>query len=87
MGLENLNLLNNLVYGIFGEPIWFGIIIILLLSYFSIKYDIPKWAFISFIIPFGIWIGHYYLPVWATIILILFVGILIGPRLFRAFRN
>lgn len=87
MALGELDILNNLVYGIFGEPFYFGVIISLIFIYYSIQYDIPKWSLIAFFVPLGIWIGYYYLPLAVLVILIIFIGLLFGPRLFRAMRN
>lgn len=86
MALGDLNLVNNLVYGIFGEPLIFSLILMLIFLYYSLHYDIPKWVNILFFIPLGLWLGFYYLPTWAIIIIILIVGILTGPRIFRATR-
>lgn len=77
------SILDNLVYGVFGEPIYFGIIISIIFIYYSIKYDIPKWGFIAFFIPLMIWISFYYLPSWIVILILILSGFIIGPRLLR----
>lgn len=87
MGIGELNLLNNLVYGIFGEPLIFSIFMSLIFLYFSTIYDIPKWVSILFFIPFGIWLGFYYLPSWAMIVILIFAGILSGNKLFKSFNR
>lgn len=82
-----LDFINNLVYGIFGEPIYFGVIVSMIFLYYSIKYDIPKWTFIAFFLPLGVWISFYYLPIYFLLLEIIFIGILFGPRLFKIMRN
>jgi len=86
MALGDLNLLNNLVYGIFGEPLVFSLVLTMIFLYYSIHYDIPKWVNLLFFIPVTLWLSVYYLPTWATILVIIAIGLLTGPRLFRATR-
>lgn len=83
MGITITSILDNLVYGVFGQPIYFAVIISIIFIYYSIKYDIPKWGFIAFFIPLMIWIGFYYLPFWIMVLLLLAIGLLLGPRLLR----
>lgn len=83
MGLGDLNIIDNLVYGLFGEPILFALIVSMIFLYYSIKYDIPKWVNIAFFIPFGIWIGFYYMPDWIVVSIIIAIGLIVSPRLFR----
>jgi len=87
MGLGDLKLLDNLVYGIFGSPLLFSLFICLIFLYFSTVYNMPKWINIIFFIPFGVWLGFYYLPSWAMVSILLFIGIIAGNKLFKSFNK
>lgn len=83
MALGELNLIDNLVYGVFGEPLVFSIMISMIFLYYSIKYDIPKWVNILFFIPLSIWLSFHYLPGWAAVSVIIAIGLISGPKLFK----
>jgi hypothetical protein len=87
MGITITSILDNLVFGIFGEPIYFSVIIASIFLYYAIKYDIPKWGFIAFFLPLSIWISFYYLPSSVVIILLVSIGILLAPRMLRFFNG
>lgn len=84
MGLADLNIVDNLVYGVFGEPAIFSLIVSMIFLFFAMQYDIPKWVSLSFFIPLFTWITFHYMPTWAAIILILFVAIIVGSKFFRS---
>lgn len=87
MAIGDLNLVENLIYGIFGNPLVFSLAIMAIFLFFSMKYDIPKWVSILFFVPFGLWIGFLYLPGWAVITILLGVGVMVGPKLIQATRS
>ena len=87
MGITITSILDNLVFGIFGEPIYFSLIIASIFLYYAIKYDIPKWGFIAFFLLLSIWISFYYLPSSVVIILLVSIGILLAPRMLRFFNG
>lgn len=87
MAIGDLNIIDNLVYGVFGEPLVFALVLTMIFLWFSVKYDIPKWGFIAFFTPLATWISFYYLPDWAAIIIIIFVGILAGSKMFKITRS
>jgi len=83
MEISITSILDNLIFGVFGSPIYFAVIVSALFLYYSIQYDIPKWGFMAFFIPMFIWLGFYYLPAWIVILTLVFIGILLGPRLIK----
>lgn len=84
MAIGDLSIANNLVYGVFGEPIIFAVVLTMIFLWFSMKYDIPKWGVLSFFIPLGTWVSFHYMPDWAAILLIIFIGVIVGSKYFRA---
>lgn len=83
----NLDLWHNLVNVVFVHPIFFAIILIAIISYYSIVYDIPHWAFGLFSSLFISWLAIELVGIWLLIPILIGTAFFVAIQIFRRIRN
>jgi len=81
-----IDLLENLVYKIFGNPIFFGLVMICMFAYFATKYDIGKWGLLMFFGGFVTWVSIFYIGEWMLILVLIAASFGLSVAIFRRIR-
>jgi hypothetical protein len=83
----NLDFWYNLVYVVFGNLYVFLIVMGMIIFYYSIIYDIPKWIGILFFSIFGVWFAINEGVMWILGIVLIGTGFFIAIEIMRRMNN
>lgn len=83
----DISFFENLVYKVFGDPIFFMLVMLSLISYYSMKYDIGFWTGASFVTIFGLWISWKVGATWLMAFILVLVAFFVGIQIMRRVNN
>lgn len=83
----DISFFENLVWKVFGNPILFGIVMISLLSYYSMRYDIGFWVYGSFMAIFGLWLSWEIGATWLMAFILILIAMFVGIQIMRRIKN
>lgn len=85
--MASFDLWNNLVYVVFANPFLFAIVILSMVAYYSIIYDLSWWVFALFSTLFLTWLSYVLVGEWMFILIAISIAFFLAVQIFRKLRN
>jgi len=85
--MADLDLWNNLVHVVFGNEIFFGLVMLVLLAWYTIVYDLSWWVFGLFSALFFTWLAFVLIGEWVMVVIAIGVAFFLATQIFRKLRT
>ena len=85
--MVNMDLWDNLVNVVFVHPVFFFLILMAMMSYYTIIYDMSWWVFGLFASIFITWLAYVLVGEWLLVIIGVAIAFFLAVQVFRKFRT